>query len=149
MINKNVLNHDIKNFNIPSKIKNYKIEKELFVISNGYMCLGINLNIKEKVIIKIYDKENFQNNSDEILLINKEIYILRIINHKHCLKLYEIIESPSFIFLIMEYTSGIKLIDVINRKKKFTEDESLNIYKQIVSILIYFHDMKIIHLNIE
>ena len=149
MINKNVLNHDIKNFNIPSKIKNYKIEKELFVISNGYMCLGINLNIKEKVIIKIYDKENFQNNSDEILLINKEIYILRIINHRHCLKLYEIIESPSFIFLIMEYTSGIKLIDVINRKKKFTEDESLNIYKQILSILIYFHEMNIGHMNIN
>ena len=145
MDNKN----ETKNFNIPLKIKNYKIEKELYSLSNSHICLGINLNLKEKVLIKIYEKENFQHNSEEISLINNEIYTMRLINHKNCIKLYEIIETPSHIFLIIEYNSGVILSEFINRKKKLTEDESLNIYKQIVSILIYFHDMKIIHLNIN
>ena len=145
MNNKN----ETKKFNIPLKIKNYKIEKELYSLSNSHICLGINLNLKEKVLIKIYEKENFQHNSEEISLINNEIYTMRLINHKNCIKLYEIIETPSHIFLIIEYNSGVILSEFINRKKKLTEDESLNIYKQIVSILIYFHDMKIIHLNIN
>ena len=145
MDNKN----ETKKFNIPLKIKNYKIEKELYSLSNSHICLGINLNLKEKVLIKIYEKENFQHNSEEISLINNEIYTMRLINHKNCIKLYEIIETPAHIFLIIEYNSGVILSEFINRKKKLTEDESLNIYKQIVSILIYFHDMKIIHLNIN
>ena len=145
---KNGLN-DCKKYNLPLKIKNYKIEKELFTISNSHIFLGTNLNIKEKVLIKIYIKDIFQHNPEEISLINNEIYIMRVINHKHCLKLYEIIESTSFIFLIMEYASGVKLIDRINRSKKLTEEESLHIYKQIISILLYFHDMNIGHLNIN
>ena len=44
----------LKKFNIPKKIKAYKIEKELCLISNAYICLGTNLNINEKVLIKIY-----------------------------------------------------------------------------------------------
>ena len=143
------IKNDIKKLNVPSKIKNYKIEKELYSVSNSYICLGTNLNIKEKVLIKIYDKEIIQYNYEEILLINNEIFIMKLINHKNCIKLYEIIESPSYIFLICEYSSGIKLSELINRKKKLTEDESLNIYKQIISILIYFHEMNFIHLNIN
>ena len=99
-------------------------------------------------MIKIYDKEIIQHDYDEISLINNDINIMRLINHKYCLKLYEILESPSYIFLVMEYFSGVKLIDYVNRKKKLTEDESLNIYKQIISLIIYFQNMKIAHLNI-
>ena len=145
---KNGLNNN-KKFNIPSRIKSYKIEKELFQISNSHICLATNLNLKEKVLIKIYDKEIIQHNSNEIYLINNEIFKMKLINHKHCLKLYEIIESSSYIFLIMEYFTGTKLSDYITQKKKFTEEESLNIYKQILSSLIYFHDMNIGHLNIN
>ena len=149
MNNKNGFNSDTKTINIPLKIKNYKFEKELFQISNAYLCLATNINIKEKVLIKIYDKENFQHNSDEISLINNEIYIMRIINHKNCLKLYEIIETPSYIYLILENFSGFLLSEAINRKKRLAEDESLNIYKQIISALIHFHELKIGHLNIN
>ena len=149
MNNKNGFNSDTKTINIPLKIKNYKFEKELFQISNAYLCLATNINIKEKVLIKIYDKENFHHNSDEISLINNEIFIMRIINHKNCLKLYEIIETPSYIYLIMENFSGFLLSETMDRKKRLTEDESLNIYKQIISALIYFHEMKIGHLNIN
>jgi len=34
--------------------------------------------------------------------------------------------------LIIEYNSGVILSEFINRKKKLTEDEALNIYKQII-----------------
>ena len=74
---------------------------------------------------------------------------MRIINHKNCLKLYEVIESPSYIYLIMENFSGFLLSETMDRKKRLTEDESLNIYKQIISVLLYFHEMKIGHLNIN
>ena len=137
-----------KQFKMPSRIKNYKIEKELYNISNSHVCVGNNININEKVLIKIYDKEIIQYNYEELSLINNEIFMLRLINHRHCLKLYEIIESPSYIFLVMEYFNGTKLDDYVKEKKKLSEDEALEIYKQVVSVLVYLHDMNMGHLNI-
>ena len=137
------------NFKMPSRIKNYKIEKEFCTVENAHICIANNININEKVLIKIYDKELFQYKHEELSLINNEIFMLRLINHRHCLKLYEIIESPSYVFLVMEYFSGITLSEYIKQKKKLSEDDALNIYKQLVSVLVYIHDMNIGHLNIS
>ena len=145
MKNKNEPLGKKKKFKIPSKIKSYKIEKEICEISKAHICIGTNLNINEKVLIKIYEKEVIQYNSEELTLINNEIFMMKLVNHKNVLKLYEIIESPSYIFLIMEYFNGTKLIDIINKKKKLSEDDALNIYKQILSVLLYLHDMNIGH----
>ena len=49
----------------------------------------------------------------------------------------------------MEYFNTTKLIDYIKSKKKFTEDECLNIYKQLISLLFHFREMNIGHLNIN
>ena len=149
MKNKNEPSGKKKKFKIPSKIKNYKIEKELYTISNAHICIGTNLNINEKVLIKLYEKEIIQYKPEELTLINNEILMMKIINHKNVLKLYEIIESPSYIFLIMEYFNGTKIVDYINQKKKLSEDDGLNIYKQILSVLLYLHDMNIGHLNLN
>ena len=149
MSNKNEVIDMKKKFKMPSKIKAYKIEKELFKVSNGHICIGTNTNINEKVFIKIYEKELIQYKTNEVTLMNNEIFMMKLINHKNALKLYEIIESPSYIFLIMEYFNGSKLTDYINRKKKISEDDALNIYKQILSFLLYIHDMNIGHLNLN
>lgn len=107
------------NFKMPSRIKNYKIEKEFCTIENGHICIANNININEKVLIKIYDKELFQYKHEELSLINNEIFMLRLINHRHCLKLYEIIESPSYVFLVMEYFNGIPLAEFIKQKRNY------------------------------
>ena len=148
-MSKNDMDEKKKKFKIPSKIKSYKIEKELYEISTAHVCIGTNLNINEKVLIKIYEKEKIQYFTEELYLINNEIFMMKFINHKNTLNLYEIIESPSYIFLIMEYFNGIKLSEQINKKKKLSEDDALNIYKQILSVLLYLHDMNIGHLNIN
>ena len=148
-MSKNEVEITKKKSKFPSKIKSYKIEKELFKVSNGLFCLGTNLKKKEKVLIKIYDKEIINNRPEELTLINNEIFMMKLMNHKNVLKLYEIIESPSYIFLIMEYFNGTKLTDIINRKKKLSEDDALNIYKLVLGVLLYLHDMNIGHLNIN
>ena len=138
-----------RKFKMPSKIRSYKIEKELYTVSGAHVCLGTNTNINEKVLIKIYDKEIINYKPEELTLINNEIHMMKIINHKNALNLYEIIESPSYIFLIMEYFNGSVLLDYIYRKKKLSEDEALNIYKQIISFLLYIHEMNLGHLDLN
>ena len=81
--------------------------------------------------------------------MNNQVYLMKILNHKNILQLYEIIETKTHAFLIYEYFNGMKLSDYIIKKKKLTEDESLKIFKEILSALAYLKEMYLCNLNIN
>jgi len=45
--------------------------------------------------------------------VSREIHILKIVQHPHLVQLYEIIETPKKLYLIMEFASGGELFDYI------------------------------------
>ena len=130
-------------------IKSYKIEKESYKLSNITLYTATNTDINEKVLIHIFPKENLKSNANEVTFMNNQVYLMKILNHKNILQLYEIIETKTHAFLIYEYFNGIKLSDYISKKKKLPEDEALKIYKEILSALLYLKEMYICNLNIN
>ena len=135
---------------IPDSIKSYKIEKkETYKLSNITLYTAINTYINEKVLIHIYPKEGLFTNPNEVTFMNNQIYLMKILNHKNILQLFEIIETRTHTFLIFEYFQGMKLSDYIIKKKKLSEDESLKIYKELLSALLYLKEMYICNLNLN
>ena len=139
-----------KNVNeIPESIKSYKIEKEAFKLSNLTLYNGINTDINEKVLIHVFPKEEIKSNANEVTFMNNHVYLMKLLNHKNILKLFEIIETKTHAFLIYEDFEGEKLSDYITKKKKLTEDETMDIFKDLLSVLVYLHDMYLCNLNIN
>ena len=135
---------------IPDSIKSYKIEKkETYKLSNITLYTAINTYINEKVLIHIYPKEGLLTNPNEVTFMNNQIYLMKILNHKNILQLFEIIETRTHTFLIFEYFQGMKFSDYIIKKKKLSEDESLKIYKELLSALLYLKEMYICNLNLN
>jgi serine/threonine protein kinase len=54
--------------------------------------------------------------------------ILRSVRHHHIVKLYEIIETTTRVFLVMEYACGGELFDYIVRKDRLSEREACRFY---------------------
>ncbi len=50
---------------------------------------------------------------DVVEKIKREIQILKLFRHPHIIKLYEVISTPTDIFMIMEFVSGGELFDYI------------------------------------
>ena len=135
---------------IPDSIKSYKIEKkETYKLSNITLYTAVNTDINEKVLIHIYPKESLLTNANEVTFMNNQVYLMKILNHKNILQLYEIIETRTHTFLIYEYFQGMKLSDYIIKKKKLSEDESFKIYKELLSALSYLKEMYICNLNLN
>lgn len=134
---------------IPDSIKSYKIENETYKLSTITLYTATNTDINEKVLIHIFPKEKLLTNANEVTFMNNQVYLMKILNHKNILQLYEIIETKTHAFLIYEYFNGMKLSDYIIKKKKLTEDESLKIFKEILSALAYLKEMYICNLNIN
>ena len=133
----------------PKSIKNYKIDKEIYQLSNVTLYSATNIDINEKVLIHIFPKEEIKSKANEVTFMNNHVYLMKLLNHINILKLYEILETKTHSFLVYEYFEGVKLSDFIAKKKKLTDDESITIFKELLNALMYLHEMYVCNLNIN
>lgn len=71
--------------------------------------------------------------------VAREIHILKLIRHPNIIQLYEIIETPKQLYLIMEYASGGELFDYIVANTRLKEEEACKYLQQIISGVDYIH----------
>lgn len=62
---------------------------------------------------------------------------------------YEVIDTPSDLFMVMEYAPGGELFDYIVLKTRLNESEARRIFQQIVSGVEYCHNNMICHRDLK
>ena len=78
----------------------------------GKVKLGIHTITKEKVAIKILEKDKIQDQMD-VDRIAREIKILKRIRHQRVIQLYQNIETEQDLYLIMEHANAGELFEYI------------------------------------
>lgn len=81
--------------------------------------------------------------------IRREIQILQFLKHPHVIRLYELLDTPSDIFMVMEYVQGGELFDHIVHKLKLQEDEARRFFQQILSGVEYCHQCMVTHRDLK
>lgn len=133
----------------PEKIiGNYTLTKQIDKTSYTKIFLSKHILTGENVLIRVIDKKLFQNDLLSLTRFKKELQIIKIIKHPNIIKLLEIIETNSKIFLINEYLPN-NLLSYIESEKKLTEEKALFFFKQLISALNYLHEMGISHRSIS
>jgi len=108
---------------------------------------GLNRKTKQKVAIKIIKKETVE--GEDIKLLRREVHNLKTLDHPHILKLFEVYESKGEFFLVMELVEGKELFDKIVERGQYSEKDTSNIIKQIVSAIDYLHSKGIAHRDLK
>ena len=98
----------------------------------------------EKVAIKILEKTKVTK-LEEKERINRELAIMRKLNHYNIVKLYQIVETKLTIYLIHENVQGKEFMEYLNKKGKLKEVEACKFFHQIISGLEYIHQCGIAH----
>ena len=129
------------------QIGQFIIENKLGEGTFGKVVLGIHIITKEKVAIKILEKNRIIDSDKK--RIETEIKILKSLHHKNIIQLYSIIQTQKKIFLIMEYASGKELFDYIIKEKKLKEEEACKFYQQIINGIEYLHKLRIVHRDLK
>jgi len=78
-----------------------------------------------------------------------EIDILRNLDHPHIVRLFEVFEDRKFIFLVTELCVGGELFDEIINRGSFSEKDSANVIKQVLSAVNYCHGQKVAHRDLK
>ena len=137
---------DIK---VIKQIGDYSLGAELGSGAFGKVVLGKHILTNELVAIKILDKMILNNTPDDYQSVKQEINILKSVKHKHIVQLYEVLQTPRHIYIIMEYCEGKDLLDYILTKNKLSEEESLKFFQQLINALFYLHSQNIAHRDIK
>ena len=131
------------------QIGDYTLGTELGSGAFGKVVLGKHIQTNEPVAIKILDKMILSHTPDDYQSVKQEINILKSVKHKHIVQLYDVLQTPRHIFIIMEYCEGKDLLDYILTKSKLSEEESLKYFHQLINALFYLHSQNIAHRDIK
>ncbi|GAA6013986.1 hypothetical protein JCM10207_000196 [Rhodosporidiobolus poonsookiae] len=91
-----------------------------------------------------------QEKADKMLLgIEREIVIMKLIEHPNVLRLMDVWETGSELYLIMEYVEGGELFDYLVSKGRLHADEARHYFQQIISGVDYCHRFNICHRDLK
>uniref|UniRef100_A0A7S1TB58 Protein kinase domain-containing protein n=1 Tax=Compsopogon caeruleus TaxID=31354 RepID=A0A7S1TB58_9RHOD len=135
------------------------IEMKLFLKKNGY---SLNHTIGSGAYGTVWRATSNQQTSPcaikivdmsrmcakERKLIENEVEILTSSRHPHIVRVYEVLRTKRFMYIVMEYLKGGDLIDRFEAKQ-MTELETANIALQLFSALDFLHRHGIAHRDLK
>ncbi|KAI0837944.1 Pkinase-domain-containing protein [Hypoxylon sp. FL0890] len=98
-----------------------------------------------------WDRTRIEYKSENRMPINieREVAIMKLIDHPNIVKLYDIWESRSEIYLVLEYVEKGDLYHYIAQKTLLSELESIFFFRQLLSALEYIHSFNICHRDLK
>lgn len=82
--------------------------------------------------------------------IQREVEILRRVQgHPGIIKFYGAKTRDGFVSLYFEYFCGGELFETVKARKMLSEPESLAVFKQIVSAILFIHARNVCHLDLK
>ncbi|KAM7520700.1 hypothetical protein LguiB_019662 [Lonicera macranthoides] len=129
-------------------LRTYKLGKTLGIGSFGKVKIAEHSLTGHKVAIKILNRRKIKNMEMEEK-VRREIKILRLFMHPHIIRLYEVVETPMDIYVVMEYVKSGELFDYIVEKGRLQEDEARNFFQQIISGVEYCHRNMVVHRDLK
>ncbi|XP_061885582.1 serine/threonine-protein kinase BRSK2-like isoform X6 [Entelurus aequoreus] len=125
----------------------YRLEKTLGKGQTGLVKLGVHCVTYQKVAVKIVNREKL---SESVLMkVEREIAILKLIEHPHVLKLHDVYENKKYLYLVLEHVSGGELFDYLVKKGRLTPKEARKFFRQIISALDFCHSHSICHRDLK
>lgn len=132
----------------PTKIGHYILGETIGMGTFGKVKTARNQYDGYKVAVKILNKTKIKNLDVEGKIL-REIRNLKLFRHPHIIKLYQVMSTPTDIFMIMEYVSGGELFDYIVKNGRLCESEARRFFQQIVSGVDYCHRHMVVHRDLK
>lgn len=130
------------------KVGKYSLYEKLGVGGFGIVRKAINDEDGSIVAIKILDKTELQLH-EMTEHVKKEVTLLTMLKHPNIVKGYEVLNSKTKLFLVMEYVDGGDMHTVLSTKIKFSEAEAQRYFRSLIKCLHYCHERGVYHRDLK
>lgn len=127
----------------------YVLVRTLGEGASGKVKLGVHNETGQTVAIKILKKAALTQTPQLRRRVEREITVMKLIDHPHVLRLFDVLQSSRYLFLILEYAEGGELFEYLVKHNRLTVDEAFVFFRQIVQGLEYCHKNLICHRDLK
>jgi len=103
----------------------------------------------QKVAIKIMNKAQLRSMGDLHRAYREIEAMKKLGTHHHIAQLYQVTETETDIYLVLEHISGGELFDYIVARERLSEKEARSVFRQILSAVIYIHSRGLAHRDLK
>ena len=133
---------------VPRVVRDYVIQRQ---IANGSTCVvfeAADCNSGKLFALKVMSREDMMQKG-LMPKIEREISVMRSIDHVNICKCYETFEQDDLIFLVLEHCPGDDLLKRVLSGKMKNIGDVKHVFLQICHAVKYLHDMGIAHGDIK
>lgn len=131
----------------PLQVGFYEIIKTLGKGNFAVVKLARHKVTKTQVAIKIIDKTRL--NSENLEKIYREVQIMKLLNHPHIIKLYQVMETKDMLYIVTEYAKNGEMFDYLTSNGRMSENEARKKFWQILTAVDYCHRHHIVHRDLK
>ncbi|KAL0953632.1 hypothetical protein HGRIS_004837 [Hohenbuehelia grisea] len=140
----------------PKRIGLWKIGRTIGKGSSGRVRIARHAKTGQYAAIKIVSKAGFsslqgidERPGQERLAIEREIVVMKLIDHPNIMKLYDVWETSTELYLILEYVQGGELFDYLCETGRLPTLEALDYFQQIIMAVDYCHRLNVAHRDLK
>ncbi|XP_006011790.1 SNF related kinase b [Latimeria chalumnae] len=126
----------------------YDLERTLGKGHFAVVKLARHVFTGEKVAVKVIDKTKLDKMAAGRLL--QEVRCMKLVRHPSVVRLYEVIDTQTKLYLILELADGGDMFDFIMRHEGgLPEDQAKVYFAQIVRAISYCHKLHVVHRDLK
>ncbi|KAG5270323.1 hypothetical protein AALO_G00191360 [Alosa alosa] len=125
----------------------YSFGRKLGQGSFGVVCEATHKETQKKWAIKKVNKEKA--GSSGVKLLEREVSILKRVNHEHIIHLEEVFETPKRMYLVTELCEGGELKELLQKRQRFKEEDARHIISSLAQAIVYLHKKDIVHRDLK
>ncbi|KAG9223949.1 hypothetical protein CCMSSC00406_0004435 [Pleurotus cornucopiae] len=143
----------------PKRIGLWKIGRTIGKGSSGRVRIARHSKTGQYAAVKIVSKVSLNSHvslhnlaegtGQNQLAIEREIVVMKLIDHPNIMKLYDVWETSTELYLILEYVQGGELFEYLCNKGKLPTLEALDYFQQIIAAVDYCHRLNIAHRDLK
>ncbi|CAI6425404.1 CBM_HP2_G0010740.mRNA.1.CDS.1 [Saccharomyces cerevisiae] len=140
----------------------WKLGETLGLGSTGKVQLARNGSTGQEAAVKVISKAVFNtgNVSGTSIVgsttpdalpygIEREIIIMKLLNHPNVLRLYDVWETNTDLYLVLEYAEKGELFNLLVERGPLPEHEAIRFFRQIIIGVSYCHALGIVHRDLK
>jgi len=102
----------------------------------------------EKVAVKVIDKLKLD--AATRLQMMQEVRLMKLVQHPYVVRLYEVIDTQTKLYLVLEFADGGDMYDYIMKHEGGLEESMAKKYfRQIVTAIQYCHKLHVVHRDLK
>lgn len=123
----------------------YEVGEVIGAGAYAEVCWAKKRSTGRGVVVKRITKRSV----DDAAAVQREITVMRALDHPNCVRLHEIFEDARLHYLVIELCEGGEMIDAVVDHQHFTESLAALLMRQICSGAAYMHGRSVLHRDLK